>query len=181
MFSELRDELSARSITLVVVSKTQPAERILSLYEQGQRDFGENRPQEMLEKYTSLPGDMHWHFIGHLQTNKVRLIAPFVHLIHSIDSLKLLQEVNKQAAQAGRVQDCLLQFHIAREETKFGFDEPVAQAMLASLAGLLLSYHYDTPSGPTIIGCAGALYGVSLLVAPGGWLPRVRGTRHRVA
>ena len=134
MFSELRDELSARSITLVVVSKTQPAERILSLYEQGQRDFGENRPQEMLEKYTSLPGDVHWHFIGHLQTNKVRLIAPFVHLIHSIDSLKLLQEVDKQAAQAGRVQDCLLQFHIAREETKFGFDEPVAQAILASAA-----------------------------------------------
>ncbi len=132
MFSELRDELSALSITLVVVSKTQPEERILSLYGQGQRDFGENRPQEMLEKHTSLPGDVRWHFIGHLQSNKVRLIAPFVQLIHSIDSLKLLQEVDKQAVRVGRVQDCLLQFHIAREETKFGFDEPAARAMLAS-------------------------------------------------
>ena len=134
MFSELLDELSKRSVTLVAVSKTHPAERILSLYAQGQRHFGENRPQEMLEKYSTLPNDIHWHFIGHLQTNKVRLIAPFVTLIQSVDSLKLLQEVDKQAAKAGRIQDCLLQFHIAREDTKFGFDAPAAQSMLASPA-----------------------------------------------
>jgi pyridoxal phosphate enzyme (YggS family) len=132
--SELLDELSKRSVTLVAVSKTHPAERILSVYQRGQRHFGENRPQEMLEKYGTLPHDIHWHFIGHLQTNKVRLIAPFVALIHSIDSLKLLQAVDKQAARLGRVQDCLLQFHIAREATKFGFDEPAARSMLADPA-----------------------------------------------
>lgn len=134
MFSELFDELSQRSITLVAVSKTHPADRILSLYAQGQRHFGENRPQEMLEKQRTLPSDIHWHFIGHLQTNKVRLIAPFVALIHSIDSFKLLQEVDKQAGKVGRIQDCLLQFHIAREETKFGFDELAAPSMLSSPA-----------------------------------------------
>lgn len=104
----------------------------MELYEQGQRDFGENRPQEMLEKHSTLPGDIRWHFIGHLQTNKVRLIASFVHLIHSVDSGKLLLEINKQAAQAGRVLDCLLQFHIAQEDSKFGFDEATARALLAS-------------------------------------------------
>ncbi len=131
MFSELVAELSKRCVTLVAVSKTHPAEKILDVYQQGQRHFGENRPQEMLEKHTTLPGDIHWHFIGHLQTNKVRQIAPIVHLIHSIDSLKLLQVVNKEAARANRVLDCLLQFHIAKEETKFGFSAADARIMLA--------------------------------------------------
>ncbi|MEO6038285.1 MAG: YggS family pyridoxal phosphate-dependent enzyme [Saprospiraceae bacterium] len=132
MLTELLDALSKRSVTLVAVSKTQPAARIASLYQQGLRHFGENRPQEMLEKYATLPQDIHWHFIGHLQTNKVRLIAPFVQLIHSVDSWKLLRVVDKEAAKLGRVQDCLLQFHIAREESKFGFDEPEVRAMLGS-------------------------------------------------
>jgi len=132
MFSELLHELSEHAVTLVAVSKTHPAEKIWSLYQQGQRDFAENRPQEMLEKHGTLPEDVRWHFIGHLQTNKVRMIAPFVHLIHSVDSLKLLQTIDKEAARLGRVLDCLLQFHIAVEETKFGFEEEEARNMLSS-------------------------------------------------
>lgn len=132
MYAELRQEVSARSVTLVAVSKTHAPERILELYRQGQRAFGENRPQEMLDKYATLPRDIAWHFIGHLQTNKVRLLVPFVHLIHSVDSGKLLLEIDKQAGRAGRVVDCLLQFHIAQEEHKFGFDEPTARQLLAS-------------------------------------------------
>jgi len=134
MYTELRDELSALSVALIAISKTHPPERIQAMYAQGQRAFGENRPQEMLGKYTTLPQDIQWHFIGHLQTNKVRLIAPFVQLIHSVDSEKLLREIDKQAAQAGRVLDCLLQFRIAREDTKFGFDEAAARTLLASPA-----------------------------------------------
>ncbi len=132
MYTKLLHELSTLPVTLVAVSKTHPPERILELYQQGQRAFAENRPQEMLDKHSTLPQDVEWHFIGHLQTNKVRLIAPFVHLIHSVDSDKLLQEIDKQAARANRVLDCLLQFHIAQEETKFGFDEPAARTLLAS-------------------------------------------------
>ncbi len=132
MYAGLQQKVSSLSVTLVVVSKTQPPERILDIYRQGQRAFGENRPQEMLDKYTTLPHDIQWHFIGHLQTNKVRLLAPFVHLIQSVDSGKLLREIDKQAAQVGRVLDCLLQFHIAQEDTKFGFDESAARDLLAS-------------------------------------------------
>lgn len=132
MFAALLSELTARHVRLIAVSKTQPPARMLELYRQGQRDFGENRVQEMLAKQAALPADLHWHLIGHLQTNKVRLIAPFVHMIHSVDSLKLLREIDQQALKAGRVIDCLLQFHIAAEETKFGLDETEARALLNS-------------------------------------------------
>lgn len=132
MFSELLHELSAKNVTLVVVSKTQPPERVMEIYRQGQRIFGENRAQEMLEKRAALPADIEWHLIGHLQTNKVKLIAPFVRLIHSVDSLRLLEEIDKQALKFNRTIDCLLQFHIAREETKFGLDEEEAVELLRS-------------------------------------------------
>ena len=119
----LKKELDEKQVTLVAVSKTKPAEDILELYNLGQRDFGENYVQEMVNKEAQLPKDIRWHYIGHLQTNKVKLIAPFVQLIHGVDSLKLLEEINKQGEKCGRVIDCLLQVHIAMEETKFGMDE----------------------------------------------------------
>jgi len=122
-YKTLRKELDEKKVTLVAVSKTKPAEDILALYGLGQRDFGENYVQELTDKQAALPQDIHWHFIGHLQSNKVKYIAPFVHLIHGVDSFKLLQEINKQAAKHNRVIDCLLQVHIAKEETKFGMDE----------------------------------------------------------
>ncbi|HQD10519.1 MAG TPA: YggS family pyridoxal phosphate-dependent enzyme [Flavihumibacter sp.] len=109
--------------TLVAVSKTKSVEDIRALYNAGQRDFGENYVQELLEKQPLLPADIRWHFIGHLQSNKVKQIAPFVHLIHAVDSVKLLQEISKQSAKYNRPIHCLLQVHIAQEETKFGFDE----------------------------------------------------------
>ena len=108
---------------MVAVSKTKPVEAIRELYELGHRDFGENYVQELVEKQPQLPSDIRWHFIGHLQTNKVKYIAPFVHLIHGIDSMKLLKEVDKQAKKNNRVIPVLLQVHIAKEETKFGLDE----------------------------------------------------------
>lgn len=119
-------------VTLIAVSKTKPVSALLEAYNAGQRHFGENKVQEMMDKYPQLPKDIHWHLIGHLQTNKVKYIAPFVSLIHSVDSLKLLQEINKQAAKHSRVIDCLLQFHIAMEETKFGLDLEEAGALLDS-------------------------------------------------
>lgn len=106
---------------LVAVSKTQPADVIQQAYDAGHRIFGENKAQELAQKYESLPKDIEWHMIGHLQTNKVKYIVPFVHLIQSVDSLKLLSEINKQAHKAGRTINCLLQVHIAKEETKYGF------------------------------------------------------------
>jgi pyridoxal phosphate enzyme (YggS family) len=109
-------------ITLVAVSKTKPISDIAVLYKAGQRVFGENRVQELTEKHTALPKDIEWHMIGHLQSKKVKHIAPFVSLIHSIDSIKLLQEVNKQGAKNNRKIDCLLQFYIAKESSKFGFE-----------------------------------------------------------
>jgi pyridoxal phosphate enzyme (YggS family) len=108
---------------LITVSKTQPVEKIQEAYAAGQRLFGENKAQELTSKYETLPKDIEWHMIGHLQSNKVKYIVPFVHLIHSIDSLKLLVEVDKQAKKVNRVVDCLLQIHIAAEDTKFGFSE----------------------------------------------------------
>lgn len=131
-FNTLVSQLTAKNVRLVAVSKTQPPERLLELYRAGQRIFGENRVQEMLEKRDALPDDIQWHLIGHLQTNKVKLIASFVHMVHSVDSLRLLAEIDKQAAKANRTIDCLLQFHIAQEETKFGFDEAEAVALLES-------------------------------------------------
>ncbi|MEZ4894733.1 MAG: YggS family pyridoxal phosphate-dependent enzyme [Saprospiraceae bacterium] len=132
MFDELSKILKARDVKLVVVSKTQSPERILELYQKGQRIFGENRVQEMLVKHGSLPGDIEWHMIGHLQSNKVKQIAPFVSLIHSVDGFGLLEEINKQAKKAGRVIDCLLQFHIAQESSKFGLSPEEAEEMLNS-------------------------------------------------
>jgi len=118
--------------TLIAVSKTKPVSAVLEAYDAGQRHFGENKVQEMELKYEALPKDIHWHLIGHLQTNKVKYIAPFVHLIHSVDSLKLLQEINKQGEKNNRVIKCLLQFHIAEEETKFGLSLDEATELLNS-------------------------------------------------
>ncbi|PRY33954.1 hypothetical protein CLV58_119104 [Spirosoma oryzae] len=117
---------------LIAVTKTKPVAMLQEAYEAGARLFGENKVQEMAEKQPQLPGDIDWHLIGHLQSNKVKYIAPFVSLIHSIDSLKLLQEVNKQALKNGRVIDCLLQIHVADEETKFGMLAEEAEALLRS-------------------------------------------------
>lgn len=117
-------------VTLVAVSKTQPISAIQTLYDAGQRIFGENKVQEMVEKYEHLPKDIQWHMIGHLQKNKVKYMASFVHLIHSVDSFDLLKEINKQAAKHDRVIDCLLQIHIAQEETKFGMNEQEAESLL---------------------------------------------------
>ncbi|QQL51273.1 YggS family pyridoxal phosphate-dependent enzyme [Mucilaginibacter ginkgonis] len=123
----INKELENTKATLVAVSKTKPNEDIWEAYEAGQRIFGENMAQEMTEKHEALPKDIKWHMIGHLQTNKVKYIAPYVSLIESVDSLKLLQEINKQAVKNKRVIDCLLQIYIADEETKFGlgFDEAI--------------------------------------------------------
>jgi pyridoxal phosphate enzyme (YggS family) len=110
-------------VTLVAVSKTKPVSDLMEAYNAGQRIFGENYVQELVEKYEHLPKDIQWNFIGHLQSRKVKLIAPFVNLIHGVDSLKLLEEINKQALKNNRIIDCLLQVYIAEEETKFGLDE----------------------------------------------------------
>ncbi len=133
-FLAISTELKNNGVTLVAVSKTKPASDILELYTQGQRDFGENYVQELVDKAAQLPADIRWHFIGHLQSNKVKFIAPFVHLVHGVDSLKLLQEINKQALKQGKVIDCLLQVFIAREETKFGLDESELEEVMAYLS-----------------------------------------------
>lgn len=128
--NEVRTQLPPQ-VRLVAVSKFHPNEAILAAYEAGQRIFGESKEQELSKKQASLPADIQWHFIGHLQTNKVKYIVPYVALIHGIDSYKLLAEVDKQAAKAGRRVNCLLQLHIAREETKFGFSFDECRQMLA--------------------------------------------------
>ena len=120
----------------MAVSKTKPAEMIQAAYSVGQRLFGENKALEMRDKHAQLPDDIEWHFIGHLQTNKIKYIIPYVTLIHSIDSLSLLQAVNKEAAKHDRVVDCLLQFHIATEETKFGLDRAEADELMQHYAEL---------------------------------------------
>jgi len=132
MYTQLVETLNTRHVALIAVSKTQSIERLMELYAQGQRAFGENRVQELLEKQAAMPPDTEWHLIGHLQTNKVKMIAPFARMIHSVDSLKLLQEIDRQAIKAGRVLDCLLQFHVAQEETKFGLDVTEATTLLDS-------------------------------------------------
>lgn len=119
-------------VTLVAVSKTKPVSDLMEAYNAGQRVFGENYVQELVDKQPQLPNDVAWHFIGHLQSNKVKYIAPFVSLIHGVDSLKLLQEINKQALKNNRVIDCLLQVYIAEEESKFGLDETELRAILSS-------------------------------------------------
>ncbi len=121
-YSEIVQELDEKAV-LVAVSKTKPVDAIKELYDLGQRDFGENYVQELVEKQEQLPKDIRWHFIGHLQSNKVKYIAPFVHLVHGVDSFKLLQQINREAKKHNRSIDVLLQVHIAEEETKFGLDE----------------------------------------------------------
>jgi PLP dependent protein len=131
-YHRLLNELGP-TVTLVAVSKTKPVADIRALYDEGQRDFGENYVQELLEKAPQLPADIRWHFIGHLQSNKVKLILPVVQLIHGVDSLKLLKEINKQAVKTGKQVDCLLQVHIAKEETKFGLDEAELRELLRTV------------------------------------------------
>ena len=121
-----------KQVTLVAVSKTKPVSDLMEAYEAGQRIFGENKIQEMTEKWEQMPKDIQWHMIGHVQTNKVKFMAPFVSLIHGVDSLKLLQEINKQAKKNNRTIDCLLQIYIAEEETKFGLDEEEFTSLLTS-------------------------------------------------
>lgn len=121
-----------QGVKLVAVSKTKPVEAIKEAYKGGHRVFGENKAQELAAKHEQLPKDIEWHFIGHMQTNKVKYIAPFVHLIHSVDSIKVLKEINKQAAKNNRTINCLLQFHIAEESTKFGLNLDEAIALIKS-------------------------------------------------
>ena len=120
-----------QGVTLIAVSKYHPVEAVQAAYDAGQRDFGESKAQDLKVKHEQLPKDINWHFIGHLQSNKVKYIAPFVHLVHSIDSYKLLNEVNRQGEKVGRRIPCLLQIHIAQEETKFGFTPQECKEMLA--------------------------------------------------
>lgn len=129
-WKKLQEETTARGVTLVAVSKTKPATDIQQLYDAGERNFGENYVQELVEKQPALPADIKWHYIGHLQSNKVKYIASFVHLIHAVDSMKLLEEINKQAAKHNRVIDILLQLHIAQEDTKHGLDNNELLALM---------------------------------------------------
>jgi pyridoxal phosphate enzyme (YggS family) len=135
-------------VTLVAVSKTKPVSDLLEAYAAGQRIFGENKIQEMEEKFNEMPKDIQWHMIGHVQTNKVKFMAPFVSLIHGVDSLKLLTEINKQGSKNERIIDCLLQIHIAEEETKFGLDE-------AELAEILEQIQNDSFKNIKIVGLMG--------------------------
>ncbi|MFM1946318.1 MAG: hypothetical protein RL207_601 [Bacteroidota bacterium] len=135
MIAERINEITAtlpKTVALIAVSKTKPVSDLQEAYNAGQRAFGENKVQELVDKYEVLPKDIEWHLIGHLQTNKVKYIAPFVHLIHAVDSLKLLVEINKQAEKNERIIDVLLQFHIAQEETKFGLSLEEAQELIES-------------------------------------------------
>jgi pyridoxal phosphate enzyme (YggS family) len=129
--SEIKSQIP-NNVTLVTVSKTKPNEALLEAYNSGQRDFGENYVQELVDKQNELPKDIKWHFIGHLQSNKVKYIAPFVYLIHGVDSLKLLTEINKEALKNNRIINCLLQLYIAKEETKFGLNFEEATELLSS-------------------------------------------------
>ena len=144
----LLDFLNSHGAKLIAVSKTKTPSEILEVYEAGHKIFGENKAQELVEKHKALPPDIEWHMIGHLQTNKVKYIAPFVSYIHSVDSLKLLREINKHAAKCNRVIDCLLQIHIAREESKFGF-------IFEELKSLLKEGEFPGFSNMRIVGLMG--------------------------
>jgi pyridoxal phosphate enzyme (YggS family) len=122
-----------KNVTLVAVSKTKPVSDLMEAYQAGQRVFGENKIQEMEEKFNEMPKDIQWQMIGHVQTNKVKFMAPFVSLIHGVDSLKLLKEINKQALKSERIIDCLLQIHIAEEETKFGLDDEELEEIIKEI------------------------------------------------
>lgn len=130
------------NVTLVAVSKTKPVSDLMEAYEAGQRIFGENKIQEMTDKWETMPKDIQWHMIGHVKTNKVKYMAPYVSLIHGVDSLKLLQEINKQAQKNNRVIDCLLQVYIAEEESKFGLDEEELNEMLKQVQDDSENYKY---------------------------------------
>lgn len=143
----LKDSIPG-TVTLVAVSKTKPDEAIMKAYEAGHRDFGENKVQDLVAKQERLPKDIRWHMIGHLQSNKVKYLAPFVHMLHGVDSLKLLGIINKEAEKQARVIDCLLQVRIAREETKFGLTE-------ADLRGLLKSDSFQDMKNLRIRGVMG--------------------------
>lgn len=145
---EFKEILSNTGCRLIAVSKTKPVELIQEAYDAGQREFGENKVQELREKPQLLPDDIKWHMIGHLQSNKVKYIAPFIYLIHAVDSLKLLTEINKQAQKNDRTINCLLQVHIAQEEHKFGFDE-------SGLDGMLSSEAFKTLQNIKIVGLMG--------------------------
>ena len=132
-YNKINKELQSAQVTLIAVSKTKSDEDIMTLYDLGHRDFGENYVQELVEKESSLPKDIRWHFIGHLQSNKVKYMAPFVHLIHGVDSEKLVKEIDKQGKKLGKKIGCLLQMHIAQEETKFGFSEEELSQLNMSL------------------------------------------------
>jgi pyridoxal phosphate enzyme (YggS family) len=134
-YKEIVAELGDK-VKLVAVSKTKPVKDIEELYNVGQRDFGENYVQELIDKYEQLPKDIQWHFIGHLQSNKVKHIAPFVSLIHGVDSFKLLKEINKQGEKNSRIINCLLQIHIAQEETKFGLNEEELDEVMSKCANM---------------------------------------------
>jgi pyridoxal phosphate enzyme (YggS family) len=144
----LMQELKQKNVTLVAVSKTKPVEDILALYRLGHRDFGENYVQELTEKQAQLPKDIRWHFIGHLQRNKVKYIAPFIHLIHSVDSLKLLLEIGREGVKQQRILHCLLQVHIAQEESKFGLDETALSVTMETLSR-------EKPAGIAVDGLMG--------------------------
>jgi pyridoxal phosphate enzyme (YggS family) len=136
-YEQLIADLGSHHVTLVAVSKTKSVDEIKELYDLGHRDFGENYEQELVDKQSHLPKDIRWHFIGHLQSNKVKKIAPFIHLIQSVDSFKLLKEINKQAEKNSRIINCLLQVHIAEEETKYGLDEREVETLMGANEGEL--------------------------------------------
>lgn len=139
VLKEIRSSIPP-SVELIAVSKTKPVEAIQEAYAAGQRHFGENKVQELVDKQAQLPADINWHLIGHLQSNKVKYIAPFVHLIHAVDSLKLLQEIDKEAQKNKRIISCLLQVHIAEEEHKFGLDVEELKEILESNAFVELQH-----------------------------------------
>ena len=147
--NNIKSQLPAH-VTLVAVSKTKPVADLMEAYNAGQRIFGENKIQEMTDKWEVMPKDIEWHMIGHVQTNKVKYMAPYVSLIHGVDSLKLLQEINKQAAKNNRVIDCLLQVYIAEEESKFGLDEQELEEVLK-----LVQHDKDNFKNIRIVGLMG--------------------------
>lgn len=141
-YQEILSQLQPGGVTLVAVSKIKPVSDIEALHALGQKDFGENYVQELLEKARAAPPGIRWHFIGHLQSNKVKYIAPFIHLIHGVDSEKLLKEIDKQGRKNGRAINCLLQVHIAQEETKFGFDAAEVTALISKITAGELSFEH---------------------------------------
>jgi len=154
LYKRITAELKTKNVTLVAVSKTKPVEDILELYNLGQRDFGENYVQELVEKYEQLPKDIRWHFIGHLQSNKVKHIAPFVSLVHSVDSEKLLKEINKEAKKNNRIVDCLLEVYIAKEESKFGLNEEELQALITRISDVNSTDSFKNISVKGLMGMA---------------------------